>query len=316
MDDVSCDEHGAPDGMKAPGGEARLSEPAPEGDRPSSPVADEERTSDTGQERPSYPGVGVPHKAQRRPERDDLEQRLQALSDEVRAKAADAEKKRREATALEAKVHIAPVKVPETHAPDVIEAAKVVLAPGLDPRHDPTMVGRRNAQGDAWEFGVVEDAEGERPSAPDEANAQEKGAAKNALPGERRGRKRVVAGVLVLLGAASIGAVALHSSSSRPPVAAGAGEVEPRPPAPVAAPEPARTVQEEARPAAQQDMAEPAGTASAAPVETAPVSAAVAPGKWTSRRAPAVEGKKDEPAAGTPRRPRSGNSPLGKDPEY
>jgi hypothetical protein len=84
-------------------------------------------------------------------DRAELEKRLLLLAEDVRASAAEAAQRRRQATQLEARVHIEGVKPQETRVPSDVGAPKVVLAPGLDPRNDQTLVGQR--RGAALEFG-------------------------------------------------------------------------------------------------------------------------------------------------------------------
>jgi len=86
-------------------------------------------------------------------ERAELEARLEALAQEMRASTEEALKKKREATGAEARQYVGAVLPIQTNAPALIEGEKVKLARGLDPKRDPTVVGRRTERG-TYEFAL------------------------------------------------------------------------------------------------------------------------------------------------------------------
>ncbi len=84
--------------------------------------------------------------------REDLEKRLAELTLDIRADTEEAEKKRRATTRLEAREFVQGITPPVSRAPNLIEVEKVVIAPGLDPNDEPTLVGCRNERLNRWEF--------------------------------------------------------------------------------------------------------------------------------------------------------------------
>lgn len=86
--------------------------------------------------------------------RDELEKRLAEFALDIRANAADAQKSRRAATPLEKRLSATNVKLPQSRAPEQKEELKVVIASGLDPHREPTLVGQRDEHKNRWDFGA------------------------------------------------------------------------------------------------------------------------------------------------------------------
>ena len=84
--------------------------------------------------------------------REELEKRLAEFTLNIRANAADAEKRRREATPLATRVSAVNVTPPPSRGPERFEEASVVIAPGLDPHREPTLVGYRDERRNRWDF--------------------------------------------------------------------------------------------------------------------------------------------------------------------
>lgn len=92
------------------------------------------------------------------PSDDDLEKRLAWLADEVRTTSAEQAKIRREQTVLERREYkTVPIstEVEQRQDPDL---PKVTLAIGVDPKRDPTLVGRRISE-HHWDFEIVDPEE-------------------------------------------------------------------------------------------------------------------------------------------------------------
>jgi hypothetical protein len=272
-------------------------------DRISDPSPEAERTSDRP-ESAAHPGVGRARKG-RRADRDDLEQRLAAIAEDVRVQSEQAERQRREQTPPEARVHLEGVKPIASHPPDKIEGAKIVLASGLDPRQDATLVGRRNGH-EAWEFGTVGDTE---------AVDLARGGASKAAGGGRR-RRRILLATLGSVAAPVLLLLILHARlgpEEEPPARPAAllsmpegGEARVAPaPAAIAPAAPGSAEKESAGQA--QDDAGIEGRAGATPQ-----SRGVAKGA-PSTPTTLVQGRgvKAEAARGGKRR-----GPVGKNPEY
>jgi len=184
QDRVRCDEP------------SRGEEPGMPGQTSSSEVSPLELTD--GAPRARSPST----RPRRRPERDDLEERLLALTEEVRAESEEAQRKKREASVLEARMYVADVKPLQSHEPGAIDGTKIRLAPGLDPRQDPTLIGRRTDAA-TWEFGLPEEEveEAEPPTMREGSGSLAPPAAVKAVePAMSRRAKVAVAFVSLVLG--------------------------------------------------------------------------------------------------------------------
>lgn len=92
------------------------------------------------------------------PAPEDLEKRLAWLTKEIRAAGAEAAKKKRSQSVLEAreyKTAAVPIAAP---APKDLDLPKVTLGPGIKPADDPSTVERNGSDG-AWQVDVSEPAE-------------------------------------------------------------------------------------------------------------------------------------------------------------
>jgi len=243
----------------------------------------------------------------RRPSRDELEKRLAAFALDVRADIEEAEKKRRAATQLEARAFVEGISPPESRGPERVEDVKVVVAAGVDPRHDPTLFGRRNERGDQWDFradGEIVDA----PIAPaNEDRAREDGSIEKEplgtiapAPQEGRRRKRFfpilfAAPIAIAVCIAAMARLPSESTTSTAAVPT-AAEVEPQSPS-------GREEAVERGNGTGQDRDEESSKAATPPPVAPPrgvASAKVAP-VWTSR-----------PSRGPIRRDSRVDSPIGK----
>lgn len=92
------------------------------------------------------------------PSDDDLEKRLAWLAEEVRTTSAEQAKIRRDQTVLERREYKnVPVAVDAKQQQDP-DLPKVTLAIGVDPKRDPTLVGRRISE-HHWDFDIVDPEE-------------------------------------------------------------------------------------------------------------------------------------------------------------
>lgn len=92
------------------------------------------------------------------PSEDDLEKRLAWLAAEVRTTSAEQAKIRREQTVLERREYKSVPVSADAKQPQDPDLPKVTLAIGVDPKRDPTLVGRRISE-HHWDFDVVDPEE-------------------------------------------------------------------------------------------------------------------------------------------------------------
>lgn len=92
------------------------------------------------------------------PSDDDLEKRLAWLAQEVRTTSAEQAKIRREQTVLERREYKSVPVAVDTKQQQDPDLPKVTLAVGVDPKRDPTLVGRRISE-HHWDFDIVDPEE-------------------------------------------------------------------------------------------------------------------------------------------------------------
>jgi hypothetical protein len=110
-----------------------------------------------------YSRLGKRRRARSRDDRDELERRLAALAEDVREQSAEALRKKRAESTLEARMHVEGIAPVHSNAPMLMEGGKVKLAIGVDPKQDPTVLGRRTERG-TYEFALPGEMAGEVPA--------------------------------------------------------------------------------------------------------------------------------------------------------
>lgn len=266
---------------------------------------------DSADKRANAEDTALDGKDTRENEREDLEKRLAEFTLNIRANAADAEKKRREATSLETRASAVNVTPPLSRAPERLEEARVVLAPGLNPQHEPTLVGRRDEQRNRWDFTkdgeIVDSLDAPEPrSTPEPIEQPPSGA--NA---PRTERKRSVLVLVSLAAGALLGGPLLWTVLWSPEF------MQPVPVRAVSTTVPPMVLSGQTNthePPVPQPSEDPSDTSQApAPSNVAPMFPPNDEQAPNQHNPPPTKSSRGKPALGV-KRPRRG--PLGGDPEY
>lgn len=85
--------------------------------------------------------------AARSSDREDLDTKFVKLVEEARLRTEAELKRKRAESVLEARAYVPPVELPAHAEPTASDEDKVVLAKGVDPKRDPTLVGRHLGDG-------------------------------------------------------------------------------------------------------------------------------------------------------------------------